>query len=107
MAGYGHLISKAIAEGQLVGPNIYSAVSLISQTAGHGDAHGTPLEYVKDLCNHGVPMTIADGVSECRKAVRENIRKGAKVIKVAASGGVLSELDNPQDQQFSDEGEYL
>lgn len=103
MAGYGHVISKAITEGQIVGPNIYSAVSLISQTAGHGDAHETPLSLIRDSCAHGVPITIADGISECRKAVRENIRKGAKVIKVSASGGVLSQLDDPDDQQFSDE----
>lgn len=103
LAGYGHVIAKAIDEGQLVGPRIYSAVSLISQTAGHGDVHGTELGVVKGLCGHGVPMSIADGVAECRNAVRENIRNGASVIKVAASGGVLSELDNPDDQQFSDE----
>ncbi|GAB7350901.1 hypothetical protein MBLNU459_g1415t1 [Dothideomycetes sp. NU459] len=102
LAGYGYLVSKAIGEGQLVGPNIYSAVSLLSQTAGHGDAHDTPLEVVRDLCNHGVPMTVTDGIAECRRAVRENIRKGAAVIKVAASGGVLSQLDDPHDQQFSD-----
>lgn len=46
---------------------------------------------------------ICDGVPECLKAVRTQLRKGAEVIKVCASGGVLSEIDHPVHQQFSDE----
>ena len=49
------------------------------------------------------PLCVADGVDECRKAVRLMIRRGAKVIKVLASGGVLSRDDDPKFQQFSDE----
>lgn len=50
-----------------------------------------------------VPMLLADGVDECRKAVRINLRRGARVIKVMTSGGVTSRDDNPMLQQFSDE----
>lgn len=46
---------------------------------------------------------MADGVDECRKAVRLNLRRGAKVIKVFTSGGVVSRDDDPRFQQFSDE----
>lgn len=102
LAGYGVELSQAIDEGTLIGPRIYSAVALLSQTAGHGDAHGTPLESFKDACNHGLPLCICDGVDECLKAVRFQIRRGARVIKVCARGGVTSEIDNPQHQQFSD-----
>src|SRR5271156_6059547 len=47
-------------------------------------------------------LCIADGVDECRKAVRLMIRRGAKVTKVLASGGVMSRDDHPKFQQFSD-----
>ena len=47
-------------------------------------------------------LCIADGIDEVRKAVRLQIRRGANVIKVLASGGVLSIADDPLRQQFSD-----
>ena len=49
------------------------------------------------------PLILADGVDECRKAVRLNLRRGARVIKVFTSGGITSRDDNPKYQQFSDE----
>jgi imidazolonepropionase-like amidohydrolase len=45
-------------------------------------------------------MRLADGPHECARAVREQLRRNAKLIKVCASGGVLSELDDPIHQQF-------
>lgn len=48
-------------------------------------------------------MLQADGIEECRKAVRLNLRRGARVIKVFTSGGVTSRDDMPRYQQFSDE----
>lgn len=101
MAGYGSELSKVISEGWLPGPNIYSAISILSQTAGHGDAHSMPLDLLNDRIRHGLPFHLCDGVSECMKAVRIQIRRGAKVIKVATSGGVSSLIDDPQMQQFS------
>jgi hypothetical protein len=44
---------------------------------------------------------MCDGVSECTKAVREQIREQADVIKIMTSGGVLSAYDSPIDAQFS------
>ena len=103
-AGYGTELIKAIDEGWLAGPNIYSAVSILSQTAGHGDAHNVPLDFLNDRIHHGsgIPLYICDGVDQCIKAVRVQVRRGAKVIKVAATGGVASLIDSPQDQQFFD-----
>ncbi|KAI9709932.1 MAG: hypothetical protein M1820_003010 [Bogoriella megaspora] len=101
VGGYGAELSKAINEGTIPGPNIYPAVAPISMTAGHADAHGTPEQVVHDMCDHGVPLRVADGVSECRKAVRQNIRRGAKVIKVMGTGGVLSSIDDPHAPEYS------
>ena len=101
VGGYGVELSKAINEGWLPGPNIYSAVSPISQTAGHGDLHTMPLELLHDRINHGLPLHVCDGVDEAIKAVRIQIRRGAKLIKVCATGGVMSRIDSPLAAQFT------
>ncbi|KAJ4295073.1 hypothetical protein N0V90_007081 [Kalmusia sp. IMI 367209] len=103
----------AINEGTIPGPNIYSAGGAISQTAGHGDLWDLPAGWVRQCLgvsesshnsHTGVaPFCIADGVDECRKAVRLQLRRGAQVIKIFASGGISSLGDNPLYQQFSDE----
>lgn len=94
-------IAKVIDEGAIPGPNIYSAGSALSQTAGHGDTFELPIGFVWSRCGIGYgtgngddvacrPLCVADGVGECRKAVRLMIRRGAQVIKVLALGRVLS-----------------
>ncbi|KAB8079733.1 hypothetical protein BDV29DRAFT_164249 [Aspergillus leporis] len=101
VGGYGCELAKVVAEGRILGPTIYSSHSAISMTAGHGDVHGVHLDSLHDLCAHGLPLTIADGVPECLRAVRKQLRHGARVIKVCASGGVVSAIDDPQHQEFS------
>ncbi|KAF2094868.1 amidohydrolase 1, partial [Rhizodiscina lignyota] len=113
LGGYACEVAIPVNEGIIPGPNIYSAGSAISQTAGHGDVFDVPVGWAWQRAGVSVhangdnvgmaPLMLADGVDEVRKAVRLNIRRGAKVIKVLASGGVLSRDDNPLDQQFSDE----
>ncbi|MCJ1451361.1 hypothetical protein MMC28_001697 [Mycoblastus sanguinarius] len=102
LGGYGFQVAQAIDEGTLVGPKIYSAICPISMTAGHGDAHGIPLPALEDAISHGLPLHLCDGVPECIKAVRMQLRRGASLIKVCASGGCTSQLDDPEHQQFSD-----
>ncbi|PYH97526.1 hypothetical protein BO71DRAFT_438783 [Aspergillus ellipticus CBS 707.79] len=101
VGGYGCELAKVVDEGRIPGPTIYGAHSAITMTAGHGDVHGVNLEGLRDLCTHGLPLTIADGVPECLLAVRKQLRHGARVIKVCASGGVVSAIDDPQHQEFS------
>jgi len=101
--GVGVYLARVIDEGTLVGPTIYAPGAILSTTGGHGDIHGFPLEWVADYAHRGGSLYLADGVPECLRAVRAQLRLGAKVIKVCASGGVLSELDDPIHQQFSDE----
>ncbi|KAK1033515.1 hypothetical protein LTR33_016702 [Friedmanniomyces endolithicus] len=103
MGGFGIQLDQAVEEGSLVGPKLYSSNSIISPTGGHADLHPLPKPWFDDLCHHGSPFQTADGIPECLKTVRMQLRAGAKVIKICASGGVGSELDNPIDQQFSDE----
>jgi imidazolonepropionase-like amidohydrolase len=101
MAGYGIDLAKAVEEGTLAGPNIYSCNAALSQTGGHADAHEMSLTAVHDAMHCAVPFQLCDGVDECLKAVRLQLRRGAKVIKVCTSGGVTSEVDDPTNQQFS------
>jgi imidazolonepropionase-like amidohydrolase len=90
-----------IEEGAIRGPNIYYAGDILSTTGGHADHHDVDLEHLA-ACDAPIGH-LCDGVPECIKAVRLQLRKGATVIKVCASGGVMSKLDDPQHQQFSDE----
>ncbi len=102
VGGLGVYLARAVAEGTVAGPSIYAAGSVLSTTGGHGDLHSVPLPWMADLAAHEAELRLADGPAECAKAAREQLRRGAKVIKVCASGGVLSELDHPIHQQFTD-----
>src|SRR5690606_22494511 len=91
----------AIEEGTVVGPSVYGAGAVLSTTGGHGDLHSYPVPWVVDYGHAGGDLRLADGPAECARAVREQLRRNAKVIKICASGGVLSEVDHPIHQQFT------
>ena len=102
VGGLGCELAQVVAEGILVGPTIYAAGAILSTTGGHGDAHDLPLSWVQDRCGRpGSFHHLCDGVPECLKAVRTQLRRGARLIKVCASGGVMSIRDDPIHQQFS------
>ena len=101
--GLGVYLARVINEGTLAGPHIYAPGAILSTTGGHGDIHAFPVDWVIDYGHRGGALYLCDGVPECLRAVRAQLRLGAQVIKVCASGGVLSELDDPIHQQFSDE----
>lgn len=103
VGGYGVFLARAIDEGTLVGPNIYGAGSALSPTGGHADSHMYPVEAIDHLIAGKLPGGVCDGVDEVYKAVRKQLRLNARVIKFCASGGVMSEVDDPVHQQFSDE----
>jgi len=100
VGGHGLDIQPAIADGHVTGPSVYGAGRVISTTGGHGDIHSIPLDLIHDVDHLGL---LADGVPEVMKAVRMNLRRNAKVIKICASGGVMSEVDHPIHQRFSHE----
>jgi len=101
--GLGVHLARVVDEGLLAGPSIYAPGAILSQTGGHADLHALPLAWMDDLCRGGGPLALCDGVPECLKAVRTQLRLGAKVIKICASGGVLTQVDDPVHQQFSDD----
>src|ERR671915_706653 len=95
-------VKQAVVDGLVPGPRMHISLSMLSQTGGHGDGwmpFGGSLRAL--LTAHpGVPETIVDGPEEMRTKVRELIRMGADVIKVAVSGGVLSPRDKPTHAHF-------
>jgi imidazolonepropionase-like amidohydrolase len=77
------------------------SITMLSQTGGHGDGwlpSGAEAEIFPTY--PGVPSSIVDGPDEVRRKVRELVRAGAEVIKIATSGGVLSPRDKPQQPGF-------
>lgn len=102
VGGVGIFIGVAIAEGQIPGPNIYGSAATLSMTAGHGDLHGMPLHMAREAFErHWGEDGIVDGPDEARAGVRRMLRAGARVIKIHASGGVMSQIDDPHLPQFS------
>lgn len=94
-------VRMAVERGFFPGPNLQMAVSILSQTGGHGD--GTmPCGCVLPLdAGVDVPTGIVDGVDAMRHKVREVLRAGADWIKLCTSGGVLSPNDAVNVAQFT------
>jgi imidazolonepropionase-like amidohydrolase len=101
VGGLGVHLARAVDEGLVDGPAIYGAGAILSTTGGHADLHSFPLDWMRDYSRREGLMRLADGPDECAKAAREQLRRNAKLIKVCASGGVLSEVDDPIHQQFT------
>ncbi len=102
-------VKHAVEDGLIAGPRLLISLAMLSQTGGHGDDWLPSGFRVGLLPSHpGVPESIVDGPEAMRRTVRELIRMGADVIKVATSGGVLSPRDDPRHAHFrSDELETL
>ena len=102
-------VKEAVERGLVVGPRMQISIAMLSQTGGHGDSHmpsGACFRWHHSY--PGNPSGLVDGPDEMRKRVRELIREGADVIKVATSGGVLSPRDDPKHGHFrSDELDVL
>jgi len=96
-------LQMAVAEGLVRGPRLRIAITMLSQTGGHGDDwFPSGYEAGFGLPHPGRPSGIVDGPDAMRRAVRELVRAGANQIKVATSGGVLSPRDDPRHGHFRD-----
>jgi imidazolonepropionase-like amidohydrolase len=97
-------VKTAVERGLVRGPRMQISISMLSQTGGHGDSWqvcgaDVPSFFVP---HPGAPAPVVDGPDEMRRRVRELVRAGADVIKVATSGGVLSPRDDPRHGHFRD-----
>ena len=98
-------LAEAVAQGLIRGPRLFPSGQALSQTGGHGDLRPRTRSVVScACCEYGAGLArIADGVDECRRAARDELRKGATQIKIMASGGVASPYDPIWNLQYSDE----
>jgi imidazolonepropionase-like amidohydrolase len=97
-SGYSDVaLRDAINAGDVIGPRMLVSGPPLSITGGHGDTNFLAPQF--NWSDDGV----ADGVDGVQKKVREDIKYGADVIKFMATGGVLSEGDNPALAQYSEE----
>ena len=88
-------LRDAINAGDVPGPRMLVSGPPLSITGGHCDNNMLPFEY------HATSDGVADGIAAVQHKVRENIKYGSDLIKVCATGGVLSLGDNPQHSQFT------
>lgn len=93
-------LRDAVEKGWVPGPRIYASGQTVSVTGGHGD--GTQ-GYRDDVAHLLASSSICNGADDCRRAVREQIRRGADHIKITATGGVLSNTATGTEQQFFDD----
>ena len=84
-------LRDAIDRGEIDGPSITNAGEMLSVTGGHGDSGNGLAEGFADAV-HKTEINLCDGPDDCRRAVRAQVALGARVIKFAATGGVLSNV---------------
>lgn len=98
-------LANAVTDGLLIGPRLFVSGLSLSQTGGHGDMRPVTSEShpITCACLASTQQLgrIADGVDECRRAARDELRKGAHQIKIMAGGGVASPNDPIQNTQYS------
>jgi imidazolonepropionase-like amidohydrolase len=88
-------LRDAINAGDVPGPRMLVSGPALSITGGHCDNNLLPFEY------HVTSDGVADGIAAVQQKVRQNIKYGSDLIKVCATGGVLSKGDDPQASQFT------
>ena len=91
-------LRDAVNKGWVDGPNIIAG-QIVSVTGGHMDVDGMS----PDILKMKSPETLCDGPYECRKAVRHAVKYGADAIKIASTGGVLSDTNTGTGQQMADD----
>jgi imidazolonepropionase-like amidohydrolase len=88
-------LRDAVNAGQVIGPHMQVSGPPLGITGGHCDENLLPIRY------HLTEEGVADGVPAVQQKVRQTIKYGADVIKICATGGVLSKGDDPQASQYT------
>lgn len=92
-------LRDAVRRGDVPGPRIIASGSSVSVHGGHGDTNG----YREDVMHLLSPESVCSGAEDCRRAVRLQVRAGADIIKITATGGVLSNTAAGLAQQFTED----
>lgn len=104
VAGGDHGMAMALRDGFFAGPRFYYGGLCLTQTGGHADLRlpSQATDHLSCGAERNVLAIRADGVDECIKATREELRKGASHIKIMGSGGVMSASDPLERCQYSE-----
>jgi imidazolonepropionase-like amidohydrolase len=100
-AGADFGLARAVEEGLIEGPRLIFGGRGLSQTGGHGDGRSSGRTALEAGYSYTAGNVVCDGVAEVRRAVREEIKRGAQHIKLMLSGGVASPTDRVDSTQFS------
>ena len=107
VGGGDYSLACAIADGLIRAPRFFYAGKALSMTGGHADMRlPEESQHTHGYCSCGATNfagVVVDGVDECLKAAREELRRGAHCIKIMASGGVMSPTDPIWMNQFCEE----
>ncbi|GAB5382147.1 MAG: amidohydrolase family protein [Aliiglaciecola sp.] len=101
--GYNETVAlrKAINRGAIPGPRVFTAAKSIATTGGHADPTNGQAKIIST--DPGPAQGVINGVAEARKAVRQRYKDGADLIKITATGGVLSVAKSGQNPQFMED----
>ena len=99
--GLAQSIRRAVAEGHIIGPRIFTSGKSIATTGGHADPSNGVAEALRG--DPGPTDGVVNGTVDAYKAVRARYKAGADLIKITATGGVLSEAKSGQNPQFTEE----
>ncbi|WP_299214789.1 amidohydrolase family protein [uncultured Aquimarina sp.] len=98
-SGVNIALKKAIAQGKIDGPRIFTAGKSLATTGGHADpTNGGNKSLIGDP---GPKDGVVNGVEDAKKAVRQRYKNGADLIKITATGGVLSVAKSSSNPQFT------
>ncbi|HEX6547790.1 MAG TPA: amidohydrolase family protein [Candidatus Dormibacteraeota bacterium] len=101
VAGADYGLADAVDEGWFEGPRLIFGGKALSQTGGHGDARHRGRDAIECCYCSPALNRVCDGVAEVRKAARDEIRRGARHLKIMLGGGVASPTDRVDSVQFS------
>ncbi len=98
-SGVNIALKKAIAQNKIDGPRVFTAGKIISSTGGHGDpTNGSKKALAGDP---GPKEGVVNSIEDAKKAVRQRYKNGADLIKITATGGVLSVAKSSSNPQFT------
>ena len=98
-SGVNIALKNAINRGEVVGPRVFTSGKSLATTGGHADpTNGSNKKYVG---NPGPKEGVVNGAEDAKKAVRQRYKNGADMIKITATGGVLSQAKNSSNPQFT------
>jgi imidazolonepropionase-like amidohydrolase len=92
-------LRDGIAAGRVPGPRVLTSGNVISPHGGEGDVYGYRPEVIKAIQR----PNLCSGPDDCRRVVRQQVQRGADLIKIVATGAVLSDAAEGLGQQFTDE----